>query len=104
MKVAAVATAHALLIGIVVLELWYISGERFGVFCWLLVLVAQAVFFASLLLGDYQFMVLVRYRIFDWLFALAFPTVLALGVIACLVLIYQVTATPSIPCGEVCLP
>lgn len=104
MKGVAVAAAHTLVISVVVLELWYISGGRFGIFCALLVLVAQTVFFISLLLGDYQFMRLVRYRVYDWLFALAYPTVLALGVIACLVLIYQATATPPVPCGEVCLP
>ncbi len=68
----AVTTACVVLMGLLFLELWHISGQDFARFCLLLVLVGEAIFLSSLLLGDYSVMVLVVRRLSDWVVARSF--------------------------------
>lgn len=97
--------AYAGLTGLLLLELWYISGQEFGTFCLWLILVGEAIFLTSLLLGDYSVMVLAVRRPSDWVVALVFPAVVVLGMAGCLAFVYQLAALPAPgPCGEICMP
>lgn len=106
MKRVAVVAANTVLSGFLMLELWYVSGRRFGLFCVLLVLVGQACVLASAYLGGYPRALLPSWRPPGWLASLTLPAAIAFGVIASLVVLQQFSSygAAADPCREVCMP
>ncbi len=108
MKTIALILVGAALIGIISLEMWDLSGRRFGLFCALLVLVGESVFLTARLLGDKDTTQALGWRFSgfsDWAFASVFVAVIVLAFIACSVVTYDlVSRAPAGACGEICIP
>ncbi len=108
MKFTAVALASSAISGIMTIAMWHLSGQRFWLFCALLLFVSESVFLSAKLLGDDDVARALRWRFCrfsDWAAASIFVAVVVLALVACSVLIYQlVYFTPVGACGEICLP
>lgn len=108
MKPIAMTLAGAALTGIITIEIWHLSGQRFWLFCALLLFVSESVFLGAKLLGDSDATKALGWQFFgfsDWVRAWIFVATIVLSLIACSVLIYQfMSFAPVGPCGEICLP
>ncbi len=108
MKPIAMTLAGAALTGIITIEIWHLSGQRFWLFCALLLLVSESVFLGAKLLGDSDATKVLGWQFFgflDWVTAWIFVAAIILSLIAFSVLIYQlVSFGPGGPCGAICLP
>ncbi len=108
MKPIALILAGAALTGIITLAMWDLSGQRFWLFCALLVFVSESVFLSAKLLGDDDAANALGWRFSgfsDWAVTSVFLAVIVLAFIACLVVTYQlVSLAPVGTCGEICLP
>lgn len=108
MKPIAMTLVGAALTGIITIEMWHLSGQRFWLFCALLLLVSESVFLSAKLLGDSDAIRALGWRFCgfsDWATASISVAAIVLGLIACSALIYQlVFFAPVGACGEICLP
>lgn len=108
MKPIAMTLVGATLTGIITIEMWHLSGQRFWLFCALLLLVSESVFLSAKLLGDSDAIRALGWRFCgfsDWATASISVAAIVLGLIACSALIYQlVFFAPVDACGEICLP
>ncbi len=108
MKSIALVLVGAALTGLISLEMWNLSGQRFWLFCALLVFVSEFVFFTARLLGDNDATKALGWRfsgLSDWASASIFLAVIVLTFVACSVVTYQlVSLTPFGACGEICIP
>lgn len=107
-KLIALILVGAALTGIITLAMWDLSGQRFWLFCALLVFVSESVFLSAKLLGDHDATKALGWRFSgfsDWAIASVFLAVIVLAFVACLVVTYQlVFLAPLGTCGELCLP
>ena len=108
MKPIAMTLAGAALTGIITIEIWHLSGQRFWLFCALLLLVSESVFLGAKLLGDSDATKALGWQFFgfsDWVTAWIFVAAIVLSLIALSIVIYQlVFFAPVGPCGAICLP
>ncbi len=108
MKLIALILAGATLAGIITLEMWHLSGQRFWLFCALLVFISESIFLSAKLLGDNGAAKTLGWRFSgfsDWAFAVIFLAVIVLASIACSAVTYQlVFLAPVRACGEICIP
>ncbi len=108
MKPIAVILAGAALTVIVTVEMWDLSGQRFWLFCALLVFIGESIFLSAKLLGDNDATKALGWRFSgfsDWAVASVFLAVIVLAFVACSVVTYQlVFLAPLGTCGEICLP
>jgi hypothetical protein len=107
-KLITLILAGAALTGIITVEMWHLSGQRFWLFCALLVFVSQSIFLSAKLLGDNDAAKALGWRFSgfsDWAVTSIFLAVIVLGFIACSVVTYQlISFAPVRACGEICLP
>lgn len=108
MKPIAMTLVGAALTGIITVEMWHLSGQRFWLFCALLLLASESIFLSAKLLGDGDAIRALGWRFCgfsDWATASISVAAIVLGLIACSTLIYQlVFFAPVGACGEICLP
>ena len=108
MKPIAMTIAGAALTCIITIEMWYLSGQRFWLFCALLLFVSEAVVLSAKLLGDSGATKALGWRFSgfsDWTTASISVAAIVLGLIACSALIYQLAYFPPAgACGEICRP
>lgn len=108
MKHIAMTLVGAALTGIITIEMWHLSGQRFWLFCASLLLVSESIFLSAKLLGDGDAIRVLGWRFCgfsDWATASISVAAIVLGLIAYSVLIYQlVFFAPVGACGEICLP
>lgn len=108
MKLIATILADAALSGIITIEMWHLSGQRFWLFCALLLFASETVFLSAKLLGDKDATKVLGWRFCgfsDWATASISVAAIVLGLIACSALIYQlVFFAPFGTCGEICRP
>ena len=108
MKPIAMTLTGVALTGIITIEMWHLSGQRFWLFCALLLFVSEAVFLSAKLLGDTYATKALGWRFCgfsDWATASISVAAIVLGLIACSALIYQLAYfLPAGACGEVCRP
>jgi hypothetical protein len=108
MKLIAVILAGAALTVVVIIEMWHLSGQRFWLFCALLLFASESVFLSARLLGDDDATNVLGWRFCgfsDWAVASLLVAVVVLGLIACSVVAYQVVSlAPVGACREICLP
>lgn len=108
MKLITMTLAGAALIGIITLEMWHLSGQRFWLFCALLLIVSEAIFLTAKLLGDGDATKALGWKFCgfsDWATASISIAAIVLGLIACSALIYQLAYFPPAgACGEICRP
>jgi len=108
MKPIAMIFAGAALTGIITIEMWHLSGQRFWLFCALLLFVSESVLLSAKLLGDGDATNALGWRFCgfsDWTTASISVAAIVLGLIACSALIYQLAYFPPAgACGEICRP
>lgn len=108
MKPFAMTLALAALTGILAVEMWHLSDQRFWLFCALLLFVSESIFLGAKLLGDTHVTRALGWRFCgfsDWVSASISVAAIALGLVACSVLTYQVLfSAPVGACGEICRP